>query len=571
MKRLILLFLLLPILATAQTTRYEQSKGTETTTYDECIAFYEALAKKYDQVKIFSDGSTDIGKPLHLVVISKDKIFTADEAQKRGKVVLFINNGIHPGEPEGIDASMIWARTMLEKKQLPNNVVICIVPIYNVDGSLNRSSTTRANQNGPIEQGFRGNARNLDLNRDFIKSDSRNARSFQTYFRQWQPHIFMDNHTTNGADYQHVMTLIATQKDKLHPVLAKYLTETLVPDLYKGMDKRNFPLVPYVNTYKGSLDNGLAGFYESPRYSTGYAALFNCIGFVPETHMLKPFSLRFQSTYDLMDVMLQIAERDAKIILAAKAEADRLVKAQKQFALNHLLDTTRYDLIRYMGYESATKPSLVSGLPRLYYDRSKPYTKQIPFYNDFKPSVSAKAPRAYVIPQAWHQVIELLKLNKVQMRTLSADTVINTEMYYIESFDTGQRPFEGHYVHSNTKVRAVRQKVKFYKGDIWVDVNQTANRYIVETLEPEAIDSYFNWNFFDSILGQKEYFSAYIFEEIAVELLKNNPDLKAKFDERKASDDAFAKSGQAQLDFIYRNSDYYEKTHNRYPISRILE
>ncbi len=568
---LFILCFLAPVFLFAQTTRYEKSNGTETTTYEECIAFYEALAKKYDQVKIFDDGKTDIGKPLHLIVLSKDKTFDPEIARQKNKLILFINNGIHPGEPEGIDASMVWSRTLLEKNQLPDNVIICIIPIYNVDGAINRGEFFRANQNGPIASGFRGNARNLDLNRDFIKTNSRNSRSFQEYFRAWQPHIFMDNHTTNGADYQHVMTLIATQKDKLHPALSSYMTNRLLPQLYDQMEKRKFPMVHYVNTRGGSVDNGIVGFYESPRYSSGYAALFNCIGFIPETHMLKPFNQRYQSTYELMDIMLKTATKDYSLIIEAKKTADEQTKNQTHFALNHALDTTVVEQIRFMGYQSTTKPSLVSGMPRLFYDRSKPYTKQIPFYNTYRASSTVKAPNAYIIPQAWHQVIDLLALNGVVMKTLQKDSLMKVEMYYIGNFNTPQRPFEGHYVHSNTEVRVVQQQVQFYKGDVIVRVNQKSNRYIVETLEPQAIDSYFNWNFFDSILGQKEYFSAYIFEEIAVELLKNNPELKAKFDERKVTDEAFAKSGQAQLDFIYRNSAYYEKTHNRYPIGRIIE
>src|SRR5690606_3992895 len=132
--------------------------------------------------------------------------------------------------------------------------------------------------------------RNLDLNRDFIKTDSRNSRSLQQLFRHWKPHVFLDNHTTNGADYQHVITYIASQKDKLHPELSAYMTGSLNPQLDRRLTARDFPPVPYVHFRGETPESGLLGFYDSPRYSTGYAALFNCIGYVLETHMLKPFA-----------------------------------------------------------------------------------------------------------------------------------------------------------------------------------------------------------------------------------------------------------------------------------------
>ena len=245
MSKFFLLFVLMHsvnYLATAQLTSFEKSPDKNTTaTYAEVVSFYQALDSKYPQAKMITCGLTDIGKPLHLIVLSKEKIFDPELIRKQNKRVLFINNGIHPGEPEGIDASMMFARNLLEKKQLPDDVVICIIPVYNIDGCINRG-ISRINQNGPESYGFRGNYQNLDLNRDFIKTDSRNSQSFQQIFNAWKPEVFIDNHTSNGADYQYVITLIQTQKDKLQPVLAEYMTRTLVPELYNQMQKSGYPM-----------------------------------------------------------------------------------------------------------------------------------------------------------------------------------------------------------------------------------------------------------------------------------------------------------------------------------------
>jgi len=134
-----------------------------------------------------------------------------------------------------------------------------------------------------------------------------------------------------------------------------------------------------------------------------------------------------------------------------------------------------------------------------------------------------------------------------------------------------KNPYEGHYLHFETTVDKSIKKIAFSAGDYMVPTEQEGVKYIIETLEPEALDSFFNWNFFDGILAQKEYYSAYIFEDTAAELLKKDKDLKQKFEAQKAADKKFADDGTSQLDWIYRNSPYFEeKTFRQYPVYRIL-
>jgi hypothetical protein len=572
MKRIYLIFLLcLGLQSYGQQTPFEKSQRKATATYPEVIKYYQELDKAFPQAKLITYGPTDFGEPLHLMVLSKDQTFDPPLIRKQNKRILLINNGIHPGEPEGIDASMMFARDLLKNNKLPDNVVIAIIPLYNIDGSYNRSSTSRANQNGPLAYGFRGNSRNLDLNRDFIKTDSRNSASFQQIFNVWQPEVFVDTHTSNGADYQYTMTLIPTQKDKLNPVLSKYLTGTMVPALYKQMAAKGYELIPYINSIEETPDAGITGFLEPARFSTGYAALHNSIGFMPETHMLKAYDKRVDATYKLLETYVDIVVKDAKQIGLNKRQADQQVAAQQEFPLEWKLDTTRYDSILFKGYAAKMKPSEVSGTDRLYYDRKAPYKKYIKQWNNFIPSVSITKPVAYIIPQAWSRVVELLKLNGVEVTQLADDVKIPAEVYYIKDYKTAGIPYEGHYIHSAVQVTPAKQTLQYYKGDFIVYVNQVKNRYIVETLEPQATDSFFNWNFFDSVLGQKEHYSAYVFEDTAAQLLKDNPELKNLLEQEKAENPALAKSGPAQLQFVYKNSGYYEKTHLRYPIGRLTE
>ena len=556
--------------ANAQLTPFELSKDKNyTATYSEVIAYYKQLAAANPQMKLINYGTTDIGKPLTLVVLSRDKVFDPALVKKQNKKVLLINNGIHPGEPEGIDASMMWARDLLKKNALPKDIVICMIALYNIDGSMNRG-WSRVSQNGPRAYGFRGNYRNLDLNRDFIKADSRNALAFEQIVNTWNPEIFLDNHTSDGADYQYVMTLIETQKDKQNPILSKYTAETLTPELYKRMKKGGFEMIPYGAGERGLPDSGIVSFLETPRFATGYTAQRNIISYITETHMLKPFDKRVYATYDFEQHLLDIFVRDAKLIGELKHKADEQVARQKVFALDWDVDRTKVDTITFKGYAALYKPSDISGLKRLYYDRNQPYTKTVKFLNTYKVTDSVEKPLAYIIPQAWGKIIDLFKLNSVVMHRLTHDTTLNLQMYYLGDFKTPQKPFEGHYLHSAVKLEPTEMKVKFYEGDYVVYTNQWLNRYIVETLEPQGVDSFFAWNFFDSMLGEKEYFSGYVFEDKAAEMLKNDPELKKKLDDAKAKDPKLAASAGAQLNFIYRNSIYFEKTYLRYPVGRII-
>lgn len=555
-------------------TGFEVDHNT-TPTYQEVISFYVRLAAAYpQQLQVEPFGMTDAGYPLHVAVLSKDGDFDPNSIRRKGKRILFVNNAIHPGEPCGVDATMLVYRDFLEGKTLSqdllDNVVIVAIPYYNIGGGLNRGSYSRANQLGPEAYGFRGNAKNYDLNRDFIKTDSKNAQTFNQIYARWQPDVFIDNHTSNGADYQYSMTLIAGQKDKLDPNLATFMEEKLLPELYKGMATSGWEMTPYVNS-NGDPTSGIAGFLDLPRFGSGYAALHNAIPFICETHMLKPYGNRVYSTSTFMVLMIEFMNANASAIQEVRTKAIANSQKKPTFDLNWSLDREARDSLLFKGYEAKYKPSEISGEDRLYYDRDAPYEKYVPFFNTYNSTLHIDKPIAYIIPKGYTDVLDRLRWNGVKMLELAEDVDIELEMYYIENYETGRRPYEGHYLHSDVKVDKRNMNWTYRAGDFVVFVNQPTNRYIVETLEPQGVDSYFAWNFFDAILQQKEHFSSYVFEDTAAEYLKANPDLKKQLDERKSSDAEFAKSGRAQLDFIYRNSPYYERTHNLYPIGRLVQ
>ena len=552
------------------TTVFEKSNGTKTPTYFEAIDWWQKLDAQSGKVKMLTMGMSDAGYPLHLVVVANNGDYNFDNIRKNNKRVILVNNGIHPGEPDGIDASMLLARDIvINKVKLPDNVVLAIIPVYNIGGCLNRSADYRVDQNGPEEFGFRGNSQNLDLNRDFIKCDSKEAKVFAEIFHLTDPDVFLDNHVSDGADYQHVMTLICTQHSKLGGVLGEYLNKTFEPSLYASMKEKGYDLIPYVNAFGDTPDSGWPEFFESPRYSSGYAALWHTFSFISETHMLKPYDQRVKSTYELMKSFIDFTAKNSETIKQLRDQTKQTVKTQAEFPIAWTLDRSQSSKRIYKGYTAAYKPSDVSGQRRLYYDRSKPYEKEVPFYNFYKPSINIQKPKAYIIPQGWWTVIDLLKANKVQMTQLKKDSTIEVEVYRIDDYKTAARQNEMHHINSDVKTSTSIQKLKFKKGDYYVPMNQVANRFLIETLEPAATDSYFAWNFFDAILGQKEGYSGYAFEDIAADYLKNNPDVKAKLNQRVASDTAFAKNGRAQLNFVYENSPWVEPDYLRYPVYRV--
>ncbi|MBW1296845.1 M14 family metallopeptidase [Aquimarina litoralis] len=550
------------------TTNFEKSNGTETPTYDEVITYYQNLAEAYPEITIQEIGITDSGNPLHIVTLNPDKIFDFKKI-RQNKRILLINNGIHPGESDGIDATMMLFRDIVNGTvESPKNTVIVTIPIYNIGGALNRNTGTRTNQNGPKAYGFRGNSRNYDLNRDFIKSDTKNAQTFAKIFHLIQPDVFIDNHVSNGADYQYTLTHLFTQHNKLNGALGAYLNTEMHPQLEALLKEKQWDITPYVNVWGTTPDKGWTQFMDSPRYSTGYTTLWNTLGMMVETHMLKPYKPRVEGTYELMRSMIEITEKDGEKIKELRSKAFADLPKQETYTVNWKVDTTNATYFNFKGYESAYIDSKVTGAKRLKYYSDRPYTKKVRYQNYFSPTRNIKIPEAYVIPQGWWPITEKLDLNQISYKTLEKDSAISVEVYHIASYQSRKTPYEGHYLHYNTKLRKSKETILFKKGDRIIPTDQKGFRYILETLEPEAPDSFFNWNFFDTILQQKEGFSPYVWEDKALELLENDDVLKIQFEEKK-KDTLFAKNWRAQLDWIHKQSDNYEKAHMRYPIYRI--
>ena len=554
------------------TTQFEKSGGTETPEYNDVISYYQDLADSYSEISLFEMGETDSGNPLHLVVFNADGSTKLSDIKNSLKNRMLVNNGIHPGESDGIDASMMLLRDIVQNDSLKkaySNTLIAVIPVYNIGGALNRNSHTRTNQNGPKEYGFRGNARNYDLNRDFVKQDTKNAAAFAKIFHTVDPDVFIDNHVSNGADYQYAITHLFTQHNKLGGTIGKFLETQMRPALESSLAMKRIQITPYVNVWGGTPKRGWSQFFDSPRYSTGYTTLFNTLGMMVETHMLKPYKVRVEQTYELMFSMLDFTEERSSEIKAIRKNAVKEILEKETYPITFEIDREKPTTLQFRGYEGEMIDSKVTNGKRLFYDRTKPYIEPVDYYNNFKEKKTAVIPKAYVLKQGWHRVVERLENNQIEFTKFEKDTTFSVETLHIDDYQTRTSAYEGHYLHYNTTVKRDTVSMTFSKGDLYIPTHQRGVRYLLETLEPEATDSFFNWNFFDTVLQQKEGYSGYVFEEVAEQLLKDNPEIKKAFEDKLASDEKFAKSARAQLNFLHKKSPHYEKAYLLLPVFKV--
>lgn len=551
--------------------QYEQNRSVS---YPEAIEMYRSLDETFQSAKLLEFGQTDVGKPLHLFVISRDGDFNPASIQKKDMRVMLINNGVHPGEPCGIDASLQFANDLLLGKdgmdQYLSNTVICIVPVYSVGGALKRTPYIRSNQATPLESGRRGNGRNLDLNRDYAKQDSRNVQSLARIFQIWQPDVFLDTHTTNGSDHQHTITLIPVQPSTVGPVMEKFLRNTMLPSLYQGMKEGPYEMIPYVMFNNRNPENGIISYLQSPRVSTGYAQLFNVLGFMTENHVYKPFADRVKSVYQFIRELTRFTHSHAEEIARVRKKAIEQAREKKTYALDYELDTSRYRMMNFRGYRKGEVTSELTGLKYYGYDHSKPFEDSIPFYSHYTPTRQVEAPEYYIIPQAWRHVIHRMKTNGTRMHRLKKDTSLEVSVYYITEQEHVKNSYNGRYYHTRVKTKKQKEELSFYQGDYVVPVNQINNRYIVQMLEPEGKDSFLRWAFFDPCLERRDWNNPGItFEKNAIRYLENHPRLKEKYREKRKSDPEFARNHKAQLEFIFNHSEWSKSIIGRYPVARV--
>lgn len=573
-----LLSVFLPLSAQSDSnwqTYYEKSGYLETPRYDETIAYCRRLDAASDWVSYQSFGKSPQGRDLPLVIVDKDGYFTPESARKAGKAVVLIQSGIHAGEIDGKDASLMLIRDMVITKQLSallDSVTVLFIPIFNVDGHEKFGPYNRMNQNGPKEMGFRATAQNLNLNRDFLKADAPEMRAWLALFNRWLPDFLVDNHVTDGADHQYVLTYGIETNGNVAEPLRRWTAEKLAPTLEAQMAAEEMPIMRYFSMKeRPDLRNGLVMQPYSPRYSTGYGAVQNRVFMLVEMHALKDYRTRVTGNYVFLKHLLAYLNAQKANLLKINQLSDELTAHQLSgtvLPLDYVVDYRDTSWVDFLGIDYELVPSEISGDLWVKFN-GKPATFRVPVFDHSTVNDSAVVPYAYLIPQEWQTQIEILKQHGVAVHRLAAEMSLTVESYQLNNPTWRSQPFEGHFRMEVTP-QVIREQRTYPPGTAVVLMNQRTNRVVAALLEPHAPDSYISWGMWNTIFERKEYGEDYILEKVAREMLEKDPSLKAAFDAALANNPDMAENRWARLYFFYARTPYYEKT-GIYPVGKLME
>lgn len=564
-------------------TPAEKTDHRTTPTYDETRRYIERLDRASPLIRLTSFGKTAQGRDLMLVVAAQDadKI-TPEIARKQGKAVVLIQACIHAGESDGKDAGLLLLRDIAITKTRANlleNVVILFEPIYNADGHERRSAYNRINQNGPAEMGWRGNARNINLNRDYVKADEMETRAWLGLWNRWNPDFFIDCHVTNGADYQYDLTYQFEHHETVAPTIKNWLETAIEKRAVAATEKAGHLLSPYLQLADNrDLSKGMFEFLASPRFASTYPILRNRPALLIETHMLKPYKTRVIATYDFVAAMLaEINQNPNELFDAIKRAAiDEAGKYFSRYDANikfplSLKLTDKSTPFQLKSVAAKIEKSEISGADWVQFDSSKPLNVTIPFFNQTEIADAVAPPVAYIVPPQWTEVVERLELHGLKIERTTKPQALEVEMYQLTQPKWASNSFESRVMLADFKSAVAAEKREFPAGSLIVRLNQPNAKAAVHLLEPAAPDSLLRWGFFNSIFEQKEYGESYVLEKLAREMLAKDAKLKAEFEERLKRDENFAKSPRARLNFFYDRSPYKDKNIGLYPVGRILK
>ena len=556
-------------------THFEKSNQLESPDYENTLKYFQKFVETSPNVRIKTIGITPQGRELKVIIVSKDKAFTPEQAKKTGKAIVLIQNGIHPGEVEGKDACMLLLREILitkEKQSLLENTILLIIPVLNIDGHERISPFNRPNQNGPKKMGWRTNALNLNLNRDYLKADSPEIRSFLKLFNDWLPDFMIDNHTTNGADYQYHVTYGIETHQNIDRGLINWIDKKYLPHLLNNVEKDGFIIGPYMEFKSGTIESGIIDLPAPPRLSHGYCATQNRICLLVETHSLKPFNNRVFSTKSMMEHSLSFINANHKELVTLNKQADKetvkyYLSTKKKFPLV-LKGNGKFDKYLFKGFEWFDEHSDLTGTTVRKYT-NKPMEIEIPIFNKANSEKKISVPIAYLIPQQFSEIIEVIKSHQIKFNVLKSTKNVKVEKYKFEEVQFSPRPYEGRQLPS-FKCNSFTEKIDVEAGTLIVYTNQRQLRVIVNLLEPEAPDSFVNWGFFNAFFERKEYAEAYVMEPYAKQMMKGDVSLRNEFYKKLNEDESFRNNGGERLDFFYKRSPYYDKGENIYPILRLI-
>ncbi|QQP97672.1 M14 family metallopeptidase [Lysobacter enzymogenes] len=557
------------------TTVSERSGFLKTGRYDEVIGLCASFAQRYpDAVRCEDFGVTPEGRPMKVLVVTRSGAFTPAQAQAKNLPVMLIQGGIHAGEIDGKDAGFLALRQALDGEAAKGALakqVLLFVPVFNIDGHERFGAWNRPNQRGPEEMGWRVTAQNYNLNRDYLKADAPEMQAMLKLVQRWDPLAYIDLHVTDGAKFEHDVSIQVEPVHAGDEALRKAGTALRDGTIARLAKQGSLPL-PYYPSFVES-DNPASGFEDGvppPRFSHGYFYLRNRLAMLVETHSWKDYPTRVRITrnaiVDLLDLVAANGAQWRGEALAADGRAKQL--GGQTVALDYKAgDKTR--TVAFRGYEYTRTPSDVSGALMTRYDETKPQVWNVPLKYDIQPARQVPAPRAgYLVPAAqaaW--VAAKLDQHGVEYRRLDeALRSAQVEAFRADKAEFSPQSSEGHQRNTLTG-QWKRETQDLLAGALFVPIAQAKSRLAMALLEPQAPDSLAAWGEFNNAFERKEYMEDYVAEDVAREMLKD-PQVKAEFEAKLREDAAFAKNPQARLDFFYRRHTAWDERYNLYPVLR---
>ena len=556
-------------------TTAERTDYRRTADYDETVRYCRRLEGSSTMAKVLVFGRSGQGRELIAVVLSKDRAFTPEAARATGKPVLLIQNGIHAGEIEGKDASLELMRDILITKTrapLLDSAIVIVIPVFSADAHERRGPYNRINQNGPEEMGWRYTPVGLNLNRDYVKAEAPEMRALLgNLFTRWWPHLLVDDHTTDGADYRHDLTYGFNHGPTVPRPVERWLVEAFEGRVVPRTAELGHLPAPYLDFHRANDPaSGIDFGSTPPRYSTSYSTIQCRPGILVETHMLKPYSVRVRATYDLLVALLEEVNARPRALLDAVAAAEAEVKGGARGAVVALTSVLADSVVpfAFKGVRTRWETSDIVGAPVPRYS-STPWDTTIDLRRSMRAEVTARRPAGYLVPQEWTVALDRLALHGVATRRLTRAWRDTVESVRLLAWTTA-RPAEGHHPLDIGEVRIERRLRSYRPGDVWVPLDQRAALVAMHLLEAQAPDGLLRWNVFDTVLEPKEYAEGYVMEPIARRMMAENPALAREFQERLKSDSAFAADPQARIDFFYRRSPWADPELQLHPIDRAL-